>query len=276
MDRPWQSATRAVAFACVGLAAAGCGGGGSSPPTSVGQPPVIASFAASPSWMTTGQTATLKWTVTGATSLTIDPIGAVSGTSTQVTATSDTSYVLTATNQYGSTKAQTALAVFPPPTVWFAPIWDNTQVPTYGSSDYFSLFSPSAPWANAAAHVAVFKLYAHMLDIYDDATLRNMLAELKRRHIALAIEWGALEPVTSCAWTEGFDFQGSGLHYAQRIRDLGGTLQYVAFDEPFQHTSFLYQGPGACLWSARQIAQYVSRDLAQIQSVFPDVVVGDI
>jgi hypothetical protein len=277
MDQPLQAATRAVVVVCIGLVAASCGGsGGSSPPTPVGQAPVIASFAVSPSWMTTGQTATLEWTVTGATSLTIDPIGAVSGTSTQVTATADTSYVLTATNQYGSTKAQSTLAVFPPPTVWFAPIWDNTQVPPYGSSDYFSLFSPSAQWANAAAHVTVFKLYAHMLDIYDDATLRNMLADLRRRHIALAIEWGALEPVTSCAWTEGFDFQGSGLHYAQRIRDLGGTLQYVAFDEPFQHTSFLYQGPGACLWSAQQIAQYVSRDLAQIQSVFPDVVVGDI
>src|SRR5215469_10082735 len=84
MDRPRQFATRAVAFACIGLGAAGCGGGGSSPPTSVGQPPLIGSFAVSPSWMTTGQTATLNWTVTGATSLTIDPIGAVSGTTTHL------------------------------------------------------------------------------------------------------------------------------------------------------------------------------------------------
>jgi hypothetical protein len=275
MDRPLQATTRAVVVLCIGLGAMSCGGG-SSPATPARQAPVIASFTASPAWIMTGQTATLKWSVAGATSLAIDPVGAVSGTSSQVTATADTSYVLTATNQYGSTQAQTTLAVFPPPTVWFAPIWDNTRVPLYGSSDYFSLFSATAPWANAAAHVTVFKLYAHMLDIYDDTTLRNMLTDLRRRHIALAIEWGALEPVASCAWTEGFDFAGSGLHYAQRIRDLGGTLQYVAFDEPFQHTSFLYQGPGACLWTAQQIAQYASRDLAQIQSVFPDVVVGDI
>lgn len=237
---------------------------------------MITSFAASPSWITTGQASTLKWSVTGATAVRIDPIGPVSGTSTQVIPAADMTYVLTASNQFGSTQAHTTLPVFPPPTVWFAPIWDNTRVPPYGASDYFALFTPNAPWGKAAAHVSVFKLYAHMLDIYDDATLRNMLAELRRRHIALAIEWGALEPVDSCAWTEGFDSPGSGLHYAQRIRDLGGTLQYVAFDEPFQHTSFLYQGQGACLWSAQQIAQYASHDLAQIQSVFPDVVVGDI
>jgi hypothetical protein len=234
------------------------------------------SFTASPAWVTTANSSMLKWTVSGATSLSIGGIGAVSGNSVAITPAADTDYVLTASNKFGSTHMTVSVAVFPPPTVWFAPIWDNTRVPPYGASDYFALFSPNAPWAKAAAHVSVFKLYAHMLDIYDDATLKNMLGDLRRRHIALAIEWGALEPVNSCAWTEGFDSPGSGLHYAKRIRDLGGTLQYVAFDEPFQHTSFLYQGGGACLWSAQQIAQYASHDLAQIQSVFPDVIVGDI
>ena len=84
MDLLLRAVTRAVAVICIGLGATSCGGGGMSPPTPVGQAPVIASFAASPSWMTTGQTATLNWSVTGATSLTIDPIGTVSGTSTQI------------------------------------------------------------------------------------------------------------------------------------------------------------------------------------------------
>jgi hypothetical protein len=46
------------------------------------------------SWMATGQTATLKWSVAGATTL-----------------TADTNHVLTATNQYGSTQAQATLWV---------------------------------------------------------------------------------------------------------------------------------------------------------------------
>ena len=266
----------AMAYQLLIVVVAGVGACGGGTPVARKLPPVISSFAASPSWVTIGQSATLRWTVDGATTVRIDPIGPVTGSNTPVTPAADITYVLTASNQYGSVSAQVPVAVFPPPTLWFAPVWDNTQAPPYGASDYFALFSPNAPWANAALHVSVFKIYAHMLDIYDSATLRNMLADLKRRHIALAIEWGALEPVDSCDWTEGFDFRGSGLHYATRIRDLGGTLQYVAFDEPFQHTSSLYQGPGACLWSAQQIAQYVARDLAQIQSIFPDVVVGDI
>ncbi len=274
MDRPLQAATRAVAVVCIGLCATSCGGGGSSPPTPVGQAPVIASFAVSPSWMTTGQTATLKWSVTGATSLTIDPVGAVSGTSTQATATADTSYVLTATNQYGSTQAQTRLAVFPPPSTWFAPIGATTAIPqAQGATDYFDLFSPTAPWSTAATHVTVFKMYAAMLDL-DDATLRNMFADLKRRHIAFAIEWGPLDEPNRCGIGEGFD--GTlGLHYAQRIQTLGGSLQYIAFDEPYDGAA-LYVGTNACHWTPLQTAQNAAKNLAQLQSVFPDVVAGDI
>ena len=133
--------------------------------------------------------ATLKWSVTGATSLSIDALGPVTGTSTQITPNADASYVLTATNQYGSTQAQTTVAVFPPPAVWFAPIGATSAIPVQGASDYFDLFSTNAAWLNAASHVAVFKMYSQMLDL-DDATLRNVFADLKRRHIAFAIEWG--------------------------------------------------------------------------------------
>jgi hypothetical protein len=274
MDLLLRAVTRAVAVICIGLGATSCGGGGMSPPTPVGQAPVIASFAASPSWMTTGQTATLNWSVTGATSLTIDPIGTVSGTSTQIWATADTNYVLTATNQYGSTKAQTKLAVFPPPTTWFAPIGATTAIPqVQGATDYFDLFSPSAPWSAAANHVTVFKMYAGMLDL-DDTTLRTMFADLKRRHIAFAIEWGPLDEPNRCGIGEGFD--GTlGLHYAQRIQALGGSLQYVAFDEPYDGAA-LYDGTNACHWTPLQTAQNAAKNLAQLQSAFPDALAGDI
>src|ERR1700751_1844294 len=147
MDRLAQAAARVVAVVCAALAATSCGGG-SSPSNPGGQAPVITSFAASPSWVTSGQTSTLNWSVTGATSLSIAPIGAVSGTSTQVTPVADTNYTLTATNQYGSTQAQATLAVFPPPTTWFAPIGATTAIPqTQGATDYFDLFTPTAAWS---------------------------------------------------------------------------------------------------------------------------------
>jgi len=273
MDRLAQGAARVVAVVCMGLTVASCGGG-SSPSNPVGQAPVITSFAASPSWVTSGQTSTLKWSVTGATSLSIDPIGTVSGTSTAVMPAADTNYTLTASNQYGSTQAQATLAVFPPPTIWFAPIGATTAIPqSQGASDYFDLFTPTAPWSTAASHVTVFKMYAGMLDL-DDATLRNMFADLKRRHIAFAIEWGPLDEPNRCGIGEGFD--GTlGLHYAQRIQQLGGSLQYIAFDEPYDGAA-LYNGTDACHWTAVQTAQNAAKNLAQVQSVFPDAVAGDI
>jgi len=257
------------------LALAGCGGGGSpSPPPPSGQAPMIHSFAANPSWLTAGGSATLKWSVTGADSVSLSPAATIAGSSAQVTPAADTTYVLTASNAFGSTQAQVSLPVFPPPTAWFAPIGATPAIPeVQGATDYFDLFSQAAPWSMAASHVTVFKMYARMLDL-DDTTLRNMFADLKRRHIAFAIEWGPLDEPNRCGIGEGFD--GTlALHYAQRIQALGASLQYIAFDEPYDGAA-LYQGTNACHWTPQQTAQNAAKNLAQIQSIFPDVVVGDI
>jgi len=264
----------AIAVTC-GALAVGCGGGSSSPAPPPGHAPVIASFTASPSWVTSGQTASLNWSVTDATSLSIGTIGTVSGTGTTVTPAADTTYVLTASNSYGSTEAQVELPVFGPPTTWFAPIGDTSAIPyVHGANDYFELFSPNAPWPQAASHVTVFKMYSQMLDL-DDATLRNMFANLKSRHIAFAIEWGPLDGGATCgAGIEGFT-GSAALHYAQRIRDLGGSLQYVAFDEPVGG-AVLYSGTNACQWTPLQTAQNAAANVGQILSVFPDAHVGDI
>jgi len=95
---------RALASVVLLCVTAACGGGSSAP----GSKPVITAFTATPSWVTTGQSATLQWSVDGATSLSIAGIGPVSGSTTRVTAAADANYVLTASNQYGSSVAQTA------------------------------------------------------------------------------------------------------------------------------------------------------------------------
>jgi chitodextrinase len=56
--------------------------------------PVISSFSASPSTITSGQSATLSWVVTGATSLSMSGIGTVTGTSISVSPTLTTTYTL--------------------------------------------------------------------------------------------------------------------------------------------------------------------------------------
>lgn len=82
-----------------------CGGG------AVASKPTIASFAASPTSITSGQSATLSWNVTGASSTSISSIGTVTGTSIQVSPSQTTTYTLTATNPQGSVAAQATVAV---------------------------------------------------------------------------------------------------------------------------------------------------------------------
>ena len=95
----------------------GCGGGGESAPAPVAPPTppppaaaVITAFGASPASVTAGQSATLSWSVTGASSLSISGgVGSVTGlTSRSVTPTATTTYVLTATNSAGSSVTASA------------------------------------------------------------------------------------------------------------------------------------------------------------------------
>ncbi len=74
--------------------------------------PVITGFTANPSTITPGQSATLQWTVTGATSVSIDQgVGPVTATSQSVSPTTSTTYTLTATNSGGSVTSTAVVSV---------------------------------------------------------------------------------------------------------------------------------------------------------------------
>jgi uncharacterized protein (TIGR03437 family) len=167
-----------------------------------------------------------------------------------------------------------------PQLVWFSPEapgdWPDGRV---GQVDYIDLFTPTAPWTNAAAHVQVFKFAASEFvgDLpgeLTDTQWQQVFANLAQRGIALAVEFGPL-PVTTCgAGVEGFS-GGAALLVAQKVQSLGGTLQYVAMDEPFYYGN-IYTGQNACNWTAQQIAASAVQSIAQIRTVFPKVIVGDI
>ncbi|HEX7421447.1 MAG TPA: hypothetical protein VF505_16270 [Thermoanaerobaculia bacterium] len=79
-------------------------------------PPVINTFAATPTSIVTGESSTLSWSVSNATTVSIDNgLGAepVSGSVT-VSPSQTTIYTLTATDDAGSVSAQTTITVVPP------------------------------------------------------------------------------------------------------------------------------------------------------------------
>ena len=109
LDRSARSTWLAAVLASLILSA--CGGG----PTPA---PVISSFTASPASVDLGTPSTLSWSVSDATSLSIDSgIGAVTGSTKAVIPGSSTTYTMTATGPGGSVTRAVTVTVTLPPTV---------------------------------------------------------------------------------------------------------------------------------------------------------------
>jgi hypothetical protein len=111
-----RSLLAGVSLACFLLACAGLTGCGGASSSSTGKAPMptITSFAADPTGISLGASATLSWSTTGATSIAITP-GAFTSTSatgsTSVSPTATTTYTLTAAEGAGSTTATATATV---------------------------------------------------------------------------------------------------------------------------------------------------------------------
>jgi uncharacterized protein (TIGR03437 family) len=165
------------------------------------------------------------------------------------------------------------------PQVWFCPLDPlfRPEVNYGGSPQYMSLFNPSAPWTQAASHVNVFKIYPQWIGSATDGDLQIQFADLNRRGIALALEYGVLTASSQC----GMGVEGFGgpslplLNAALRIQKNGGTLRYVGMDEPI-YFSTLYTGTNACQWTVDQMAANAAVNIRALLAQFPNVIIGDI
>lgn len=163
--------------------------------------------------------------------------------------------------------------------IWFAP-HDSALRPwgISGSTDYADLFTGAAPWSRSSSRVSIFKVYASIINTslpnaITDAQIRQAFVDLERRGISLAVEWGPLTPeagARQCGMgVEGFDGVNA-LVIANRIKDLGGNLRYIAMDEPFHYAT------SVCKWTPQQIAANAAISIAEMKRIFPNVLIGDI
>jgi hypothetical protein len=165
------------------------------------------------------------------------------------------------------------------PLYWFAPLPPLPVVPGrpfIGSEDFLQLFDPNAAWQTASGRIQVFKLYGEWVSNHPaDAALKQVVADLSRRGLAIAIETGPLDPDPDCGnGIEGFATVASSLQMARDIKAAGGTLDLIALDEPDFFAS-LYDGPNACHWTSERVAREVDEFIQAVRGVFPNVIVGD-
>jgi hypothetical protein len=170
-----------------------------------------------------------------------------------------------------------ALAAAAPPQIWFCPMDPllRPEVGYGGSPHYMDLFRPDAPWTRATSRVAVFKIYPQWIAGATDADLRRQFADLQRRGIALALEAGVLTRVGDLGLgVEGFGGDGL-LPMVQRIQRDGGTLRYVAMDEPlfFGTVSTRSHAPR---WTPQQAVDNAAVNIRAVRAEFPGVQFGDI
>lgn len=113
-----------------------------------------------------------------------------------------------------------------------------------------------------------------------DDVLQKVFADLKRRHIALAVEMGLLAGKDSrgnqaCGrGIEGYGAPDTAKVIATRIQKNGGVLQYIVMDEPLWYGHH-FHGANACQSSMDDIAREVATRVAIIRQIFPSVQIGD-
>ena len=174
----------------------GCTG---APPTT----PIINSFLANPTSITVGESSNLSWSVTDATTVTIDNgIGSValSGTTT-VTPVTTTTYTLTATNTAGSVTASITITVG----LAYGSI-DINSTPT-GAKVYLDGVDTGSVTPYVITHVDVgihtIKLDKHLYNIQEDTNVSVNAGETT--YLNWSLTYASQQTITLQPGSEGID-----------------------------------------------------------------------
>lgn len=166
---------------------------------------------------------------------------------------------------------------FPLPTVpeqvWFAP--------NMGSRDYIDLFSHPEQWPTARSKIDVFKFYTqNLLNFPCDICGNNILnafvdvqafQKLTAWDIAIGLEAGA---VKEWGCTGEAEFQAVRVA-VENVRANGGTISYLAMDEPYIGGELEANGQ-SCGYTMAQSADATAYFVNRTRTAYPALVLGDI
>jgi len=172
------------------------------------------------------------------------------------------------------------------PEVWLgAASWYSTpESPHPRAVDFMDMFKPDASWRTAASHVQVFRLgsvFFHRLgqDSNQDE-VHAVVADLKRRHIAIAVEIGVIEIIPgSCPdrIQEGFGSLSQARKVIDMIKATGGEIQYLNMDELLNYGHFFEHSASktGCRLPISEIIRRSTEILNLFKHEFPSIIIGE-
>lgn len=167
------------------------------------------------------------------------------------------------------------------PQLWFAttpPLIRSTR--GWPANDHWRLYDPAAlpEWATVARHIDVMLIALHGLRVPTDAELTSIITTLRRLNIKLALNAHMVEHDPGCGGGEGYAPNATQVAAKlQRIKRLGGTVDYISMDEPLirgHRLRDLGGGRVGCHYAIADVARRVRRNVEAIRAVFPDIRIG--
>lgn len=165
-------------------------------------------------------------------------------------------------------------------------IWYATTSPMLRSSrkwpanDYARLFDPAADaeWQVTGSRLDVLLMGSFPLRTTSDQDLRLVIDGLRRRNISLAMNAHMVEHDPSCGGGEGYAPNAILVaRQLERIKALGGTVDYISMDEPLIRGHLLKNlggGRTGCQYAIADVARRVRANVAAIRRVFPNIQIG--
>lgn len=172
------------------------------------------------------------------------------------------------------------------PEIWFGPAhWYSTpENPHPRAVDLMDMFRPDAPWQNAASHIQVFRMGAvffHRLGQESNQDEVNaFVADMKRRHIAIALEIGVINITPgSCPdhIQEGYGNVSEARKVIDMIKAAGGEIKYLNMDEELKYGHFFERSATktGCQLPISEIIDRSKELLSLFKQEFPNITVGE-
>ena len=161
------------------------------------------------------------------------------------------------------------------PIIWFAPLQPriNPDGNFAGVVDYYDLFKAGADWDYTADNISVFKVYPEFVQNATDNQIKDLIRNLRSRHIKLALETPVLVQTVQCKTSTTKTMWMLGL--VRRLHELGADLSYVVMVGPLVdgHTS---TGSSSCHRPILDVAADAAMTIRAMREIFPLLEVGEI